>query len=109
MNGATSFINQLSFRINTGRYFDTGRQGNRNLVQAFDGNGGCFAAADAQGCHAATQTTCFQGVEQGHDQAGTAGANGVAERASTTVDVELVVRNAQFAHGRHGYNGEGNR
>ena len=48
-----------------------------------------------------------EGGEQRDKDARARCADGMAERAGTAVDIDLLVREAQIAHGRHGDYGEG--
>src|SRR5512134_1342336 len=59
-------------------------------------HGGCFAAADAECRHAALAAGLFQRAEQRHDDARARRADRVSERAGTTMDVHLVVRQLVF-------------
>src|SRR5690606_7311581 len=76
-------------------------------LHPLDRHGGAFAAADAEGGDAALGVAGLECVEEGDEDAGAAGANGVAEGAGAAVDVELVVGNVEIFHGGHGHDGEG--
>ena len=71
------------------------------------GDGGGFAAADAEGGDAASQILRFERMQQRDDQAGAGGADGMAERAGAAIDVELLARDAEIALRRHRHHGEG--
>ena len=71
-----------------------------------DGKRGRFAAAYAQGGHAAAPAAFLERGEQSADDACTAGTDRVAERAGAAVHVHLFVRKLQLLHGRHGDHGE---
>src|SRR5215471_2727699 len=61
-----------------------------SMHDALDRNRSGFAAADAEGRHAAFQVLRLQRVQQGHDQPRAGCADGVAERAGAAVDIQLV-------------------
>ena len=71
-----------------------------------NGNRRCFAAADAQGGDAAFEVTRLEGVQQRHDQARAAGADGMPESAGAAVDVDFRMRQLELMHGRHGHHRE---
>src|ERR1700730_11648559 len=60
---------------------------NALVNDALDGDGGGFAAADAERGDAALQVLCLQRMQQRYDQAGAGGADRMAERAGAPVDV----------------------
>src|SRR5947209_19780379 len=72
-----------------------------SLNPALHRNRGGFAAADAKGRDAALEVLRLQRVQQGHDQPSTGRADRMAERAGTTIDVELFPGNTEVALRRH--------
>src|SRR5471032_3548208 len=72
----------------------------------FYGHGGRFAAADAQRRHALLAAGALERADQGDDDARAGGADRVAQRAGAAVDVDLVVRDVEVAHGGHRHGGE---
>lgn len=72
------------------------RQHGDSLIQAFDGHGRGFAAADADRRDAALQAFLAQGREQGHQDPRAGRADRVAQGAGATMDVDLVVGISSF-------------
>src|SRR6185437_5570577 len=66
-----------------------------------------FTATDAERGDAAFEVLCLQRMQQRHDQAGTGGADGMAERAGAAVDVQLVARNSEILLRCHRHHREG--
>src|SRR3954452_17974991 len=71
------------------------------MNDTLDGDGGGFAAADAQRRDAAFQIMRFQRVQQRHDQPRAGGADRMAERAGAAIDVQSVTGNAEVALRSH--------
>src|ERR1041385_8751925 len=69
-------------------------------------HGGSFAAADAERGDPALQIAALERVQQRHQDARARRADGMAERASPAIDVDLGVVEAEIAHGDHGDIGE---
>ena len=63
--------------------------------------------AGADTAVAVMEAARLQGMDQRHHDAGTAGADRVAERTGAAVDVDLVAGHAHLAHEGHGHHGEG--
>src|SRR5450830_1470650 len=78
----------------------------QSSLYQFDRHRRRFAAADAQGRHAALAAGFLQGAQQGDDGARARGADRVAQRARAAVDVDLAVRNVEVVHGGHRHGGE---
>src|SRR5437868_4339815 len=79
----------------------SGRGDTASVNDAFDGNGGGFAAADAQRRDAAFQIVRFQRVQQRHDQPRAGGADRMAERAGAAIDIEFFTGDAEVALRSH--------
>jgi hypothetical protein len=77
------------------------------LAESFDCDGGGFPTADAERSDAAAELALLEGREQRDDDARAGCADGMAERAGAAVDVDLVVGQAERAHGGHDNDGEG--
>ena len=77
------------------------------LAKAFDGDGCCFAATDAERGDAAAEIALREGSEQRDKDARTGCADGMAERAGAAVDINFLVGKAKIAHCGHRDNGEG--
>src|SRR6185312_12963072 len=80
--------------------------GRRGSLQQRDRQRGRFAAADAQRRDTFLAAARLERVNQGDDQTRAGRADRMAERARAAVDVELVVRHAEFAHRRHRHHRE---
>src|SRR5258708_13094127 len=64
---------------------------------AFDRDGGGFAAADAERGDATLQIVRLERAEQRHDQPRAGGADRMTERTGAAVDVQLLPGNAEIA------------
>src|SRR5690606_15583642 len=62
---------------------------------------GRFATAKANAGHAALQSMGFKSREQGDKNAGTRRADWMAQRACAAMNIDLVVRQIEIAHGGH--------
>ena len=80
---------------------------NAALANAFDCDGCCFAAADAERGDAAAEIALREGRKQRDENARAGCADGMAECAGAAVDVDLLVGKTEIAHGGHGDDGEG--
>ena len=76
-------------------------------LRQLDRHCGCFAAADAERRDAALCPARPKRGDQRHQNARARGADRMAERAGAAVDVDLLVRQPEVAHRRHGDDGEG--
>src|ERR1051325_6716681 len=72
-----------------------------------DGQGDGLAAADAQRVDAGAGATLFHRVDESHQRARAAGADGVAQGDSATLNIDLVVGDTEFFHGGHRHDREG--
>ena len=61
----------------------------------FNDGGAAHAAADAQGSQTLMRTTMLHGVQQGDEDTGTGSADGMAQRNSAAVDVQLALVEVQ--------------
>ena len=77
------------------------------MHDALDRDRGGFAAADAQRRDTAFQIPCFKRMQQRHDQPRAGGADGMAERAGTAVDMEFVPGDAEIILCSHLHHGKG--
>src|ERR1017187_5447994 len=68
----------------------------------FDGDGGSFAAADAQRGDAALQLAALERMHERGDDARARSPDRMTEGAGAAVDVDLFVRQTDIAHRRHG-------
>src|SRR5680860_480312 len=80
--------------------------GSGGSVQALVDDGHALAAADAHGLEAELPVASGQAVEQCRGDAGTGGAERVAQGYRATVDVESVGVDAQVVHRRQHLHGE---
>src|SRR5690606_24539497 len=72
----------------------------------FDGDGGRFAAADAQGGDTAAAAPGAQRVYERDDDSRTGRADRVAQRTRAAVDVHFRVLEAEILHRGHGHAGD---
>ena len=77
------------------------------MNNALDRDSGGFAPANAQCRDAAPQIVCFQCMQQRNEQARPCGTDGMAERAGTAIDVQLLARNSEIALRGHCHDSEG--
>src|SRR5450432_4024150 len=71
-------------------------------LQQLEGHGRGFAAADAQRGDTAPAAARAQRVDERGDNTRAGGANRVAKRAGTAVDVQALMIELEIVHGRHG-------
>ena len=79
----------------------------KSSADSFDCDGCGFATADAKRGDAAAEIALLERREQRDEDARAGCADGMAERAGATVDVDFVVGQTEVAHGSHDDNGEG--
>ena len=77
------------------------------LFFPFNGQGNAHAAADAEGGDAAAEVVVFHVVEEGDEDAGAAGADGVAEGDGSATRVELGGVEVELFGAAEGLDGEG--
>src|SRR3546814_16897008 len=74
------------------------RQHECEMSQQFNGQRGCFTAANAQCRDAAAQAALLHGMDQGDHQPCTGGANRLAQRAGAALYIEFGVIDTQLAN-----------
>src|ERR1700674_709805 len=75
-------------------------------MEAFDGNRGGFAAADAEAGYAARKALALERGQERHDQARAGRADRMTERAGAAVNIDARVVEAKVAHGGHDHDRE---